>query len=89
MRAPKSSAKCSSPNVARIVVAHQHEPMLAVELREQPVCLLELLAKPHVRQVAGDDDDVGRELVELVDDARGKDSGCDSATRSAGPRCAL
>jgi len=58
--------------VPRVMIAEKDRFVLAMYRLDQPVRLSELLAKPHVGKVARDHDDVGLELVKLVDDTLGQ-----------------
>ena len=71
-------------DVARVVVARDHDHPLAVDLVEVLARQLVLAAEAVAGQVAGDDHHVGLQLVDL-DDARGRaGSARSAASRSAG-----
>ena len=56
-------------DVARVVVAGDHDERLALDLVEVPPGLLVLVLEAERRQVAGADDEVRLELVDLADRA--------------------
>ncbi len=59
-------------HIAGIVVTQQHDTPVAGYPVEEVARLLELVAEPHVGQIAGHDDDVGAQQVQLIDDTLGE-----------------